>query len=308
MSGSISTALSLDSPPCASSAPALLIVVLENAGLEQALASHPAFRDLARAGCLMTDYRGITAPSQCNYWAMTGGSTFGRRTNESVDLPDTSVFDLLDRAGVDWKVYLEDYPDGERCFTGPRRAGYVRKHNPAGSYLRVLTDPRRCARQVPASQLKRDIAAGALPRFAFYVPDQRNNGHDTGPAYTGEYLRHHWFPLLADPALMRDRTVVFTYDENETGERVPVPASLLAPERQRAPIFTVLVGPAVQPGSTVGTTHDHYSLLRTVEESFNLGHLGRRDALARRINAPAPSSGASPGAYLRMCSRILRRP
>lgn len=43
-------------------------------------------------------------------------------------------------------------------------------------------------------------------------------------------------------------------------------------------VYTVLVGSTIPAGSSDTTHYTHYSLLKTVEENWNLGSLGRNDA------------------------------
>ena len=40
-------------------------------------------------------------------------------------------------------------------------------------------------------------------------------------------------------------------------------------------IYTVLLGDMITPGTQVATPYNHYSLIRTVEENFDLGSMGR---------------------------------
>ena len=42
-------------------------------------------------------------------------------------------------------------------------------------------------------------------------------------------------------------------------------------------VFTVLLGDMIKPGTIVDTPFNHYSLLRTIEENFQLGTLGKND-------------------------------
>lgn len=91
----------------------LFIIVFENNSLNIVIAKQ-FFRQLAKIGTLFSNYRGIYPTSQVNYWAMTGGSTFSdfvAPTNDPVDLPFTSVFNLLDHKKISWKVYQEAYPN-----------------------------------------------------------------------------------------------------------------------------------------------------------------------------------------------------
>jgi len=45
---------------------------------------------------------------------------------------------------------------------------------------------------------------------------------------------------------------------------------------------TVLIGPGVISGSQLADQHNHYSLLRMIEDEFGLGNLGKAD-----FNSPA---------------------
>ena len=271
---------------------AFFIVILENDSLSRSL-KQPFMQSLARRGSLFTDYHAITAPSQANYWALTAGTTYGIRSNADINLPGHSLFDLLDHASVSWKVYLENYPG--QCFEGPYStcvpsspiggllgAGcatgpwYARKHNPAISFDSIRQDPSRCARLVPATQLQADVLTGQVPQFAFYVPNQLNDGHDTDTRYTDDYLLQTWAPLLRDPAFVHNRVVIFTYDEDASGENVPFEREAFG---QRGRILTLMLGPNVKSGQTLPTRYTHYDLLRTIEEYLSLGHLGQHDAL-----------------------------
>jgi len=46
-------------------------------------------------------------------------------------------------------------------------------------------------------------------------------------------------------------------------------------------IFTAIWGSMIKPNTTDSTEYNHYSLLKTVEENWNLGDLGRNDKKAK---------------------------
>ncbi len=243
----------------------VLIVVMENADYSTAIIQ-PYFKQLASEGTLFTNYFGVAHPSYPNYLAMVAGTTFGIRDDGQVTLDQTNLVDLLEKAGLTWKFYAEQYP-ANQCFTGAVRGDYARKHLPVLSFKNVQNDPALCAKVVPASQLNADIAAGNLPNFAFYVPDQKNDGHDTGAAYGSNWLGGFLPNILFNAKLMASTLVVVTFDEAND------------PNNNR--IYTVLAGPLVKSGSTNNTPFTHYDLLKTVEDNFHLGNLGREDAKAK---------------------------
>ena len=45
-------------------------------------------------------------------------------------------------------------------------------------------------------------------------------------------------------------------------------------------VATILVGDAIAPGTVLSANFNHYSLLRLIEDQFELGNLGQNDAHA----------------------------
>jgi hypothetical protein len=237
----------------------VFIVVLENEDAEAALLQ-PMMASLAARGALLRNYFAITHNSQPNYIALVAGNTFAVQ-NDPVTLDVPHLGDLLDARGVSWKTYAEGYPGG--CFLGAAAGAYVRRHNPLISFADVQSDPARCARIVPASQLGLDVANRDLPRFALYIPDLNHDGHDTSVAVADAWLRARFEPLLADPNFTAGLLFIVTFDEGRVG----------GPNR----VYCVFVGAGVRPGSVSFATYDHYDLLRTIEEIFHTGSLRRLD-------------------------------
>jgi hypothetical protein len=246
----------------------VLIVLLENADYKEALAQ-PYLAELARRGALLTNYHAVAHPSQPNYVALIAGDTLGVKDDEKVEFSSATrqLGDLLEAAGRTWGVYAEGYP--AECDPRTHIGLYARKHQPFMSFTGVSTNPERCARIKPASELDRDAAAGKLPDYSLYIPDLANDGHDTGTAFASRWLQESFGPRFADPGFMKDLLVAVTFDE-DGGTR-------------DNRVYAVLLGPGVRPGSTSAARYTHYSLLKTVETAFRLGDLGRRDASAAVI-------------------------
>lgn len=250
----------------------VIVVVLENEDATRA-ETQPYLHELASRGAVLRNYHALTHPSQPNYIAMVAGSAFDVRTDGAVVLDARHIGNLLEDKGLTWKTYAEGYPGG--CFLG-RTAGwmffgqYVQRHVPFLSFKNVRTDPERCARVVPASVLDDDVANGTLPNFALYVPNDSNNGHDTGIGKADRWLRQRFEPLLRDPKFADGTLLVITFDEgSDAGPNI---------------VYTILVGAGVRPGAVSNAWYDHYSLLRTIEDIFKLGTLGRHDETASAIH------------------------
>jgi hypothetical protein len=248
----------------------VFIVVLENEDATNAL-DQPYLKDLASRGAFLSNFHAEVHPSQGNYFALTAGSPLGMEFlwgDWTVSKSASNIADVLEDQGLSWKSYAEDYPGD--CFTGSQ-GKYVRRHNPFISFKQIRKNPARCARIVNADELDRDIAQGTLPDYSFYAPNLDNDGHDTNVAVASEWLRRAFDSRLSDPKFIQDMLFVVTFDESQT----------FTPGN---PIYTVLFGPGVVPGSTSQKRYDHYSILRTIEDAFLLPSLGRGDLEASSIS------------------------
>lgn len=246
----------------------VMIVVLENTDYETAL-RQPFFAALARRGALLTNFTAETHPSQPNYIALIAGSTNDVTSDANVSLDRRQIGDLLEAKGLQWKVYAEGYPGN--CFLGAEYGTYVRKHVPFLSFESVQNDQERCARIVDARQLAIDVREGKLPDYSLFIPDLRNDGHDTGVAYADRWLLTTFGPLLEDANFIRGMLLIVTFDES---------AGSSASSNH---IATILVGDSIKPNTVLSGNFNHYSLLGLVEDQFELGSLGQDDARATPI-------------------------
>lgn len=240
----------------------VMIVVLENTDYDKARVQ-PFLKSLSNIGAVLTNFHGEGHPSQGNYIALTSGDVNGVKSDRNYDLKVSHIGDLLEARGLTWKVYAQGYPKG-KCYTRKSKGRYVRKHNPFISYVNVQKDEKRCLSHiVNADVLNEDLKNKSLPDYALYVPDMNNDGHDTGIAYADKWLEKTFGPLLKNSDFMRDMLFVVTFDEDEGSKRNR--------------IYTALVGDGVIAGSSSDVLGDHYSLLRTIEDVFELGTLGKKD-------------------------------
>jgi hypothetical protein len=247
-----------------------IVVVFENKERSEIVGNPhaPTFAALARQYATLSDYEAVAHPSLPNYLALVSGSTQGIHSDcTTCVVHGPSLADTLERAGLSWKTYAEGLPSPG--FTGASAGSYVKKHDPFLYFANIADNPGRRSRVVPLTQLRRDLTARRLPRFALVVPNLCNDMHDCSVATGDRWLRDTVVPLLHDPELAQSVVfVVFDEGSTDTGGGGQVAALAL--------------GPLVRPGSQDNRPMSHYGLLRTLEDAWRLPPLGR-SARARPI-------------------------
>ena len=244
----------------------VVFVVFENTEYYKTI-RQPFFKKLVDQGAHFSNFFALARPSQPNYIALTSGTTAGVKTNKNVDLDITNIVDLLERAGLTWRVYAQGYPGN--CYTAAKNKRYVRKHNPFISYVNVQRDPERCAKIVDANQFLADVNSGNLPNYSFFVPDNNNNAHNTDIAYANRWYEKAFGQLIENPSFMKDMVLVTTFDEGSFSNT-------------KNQIYTSIIGPNVN-SVKIDEKLNLYSLLKLVEDNWQLGNLGREDAKAPEI-------------------------
>jgi len=244
----------------------VLTIIFENTDYKKAL-SQPYFSELAQNGALLENYYAVTHPSQGNYIALTSGSIQGVTNDSNVNLDVTHIGDLLEAQGRTWKTYAEDFPGN--CYLKSSKGSYARKHVPFISYTNVQSNPTRCDLIQDQKSFDNDVQNQSLPNYSFYVPNLKNDGHDTGVSYADKWLKTKFGNLFKDPQFMSGMLVIITFDEGSNSKNQ---------------VYTVLLGDSVKSGVKSSTTYNHYSLLRLIEDEWGLGNLGLNDQSATQIS------------------------
>src|SRR5581483_7241435 len=202
--------------------------------------------------------------------------------------------DQLDAAHVSWKSYMDSTPTA--CFHAPYSAAspapdpyqgdtqappardYADRHNPFVWFPDFVGNPARCAaHQKPYTALtgpKGDLATNRLPQFAFITPDTCHDGHDD-PCSNGrpgglkslDAWDQQNIPALRNYLSTHNGLLIINFDEGavDANDDCPTCASGGIGGRTGA----ILLSPRLKSG-TVTTSYDHFSLLRTLEDSFGI--------------------------------------
>jgi hypothetical protein len=241
-------------PTKPSSTSHVVVVVMENEERGQVIGRAPYITGLARRYATATQSHGVAHPSLPNYLALVSGSTQGITSDcTACSARGPNLATQLEAKGRTWKAYLEGLPSP--CFNGAGAGRYAKKHDPFAYWSST-----RCGRRASFGVLDRDLRNGTLPDYALVTPDLCNDMHDC-PVAVGDRFLAGLVPRLLK-GVGPHGYVVVTFDEGTSsahgGGRIP----------------TVVAGPDVVRGGTSSAFVNHYGVLRTIEDTFGLAHLG----------------------------------
>jgi phosphatidylinositol-3-phosphatase len=264
--------------PAATSTPANLtfshvyVIVMENKGYDNIVGNSnaPYINSLIADYGLATNYNGVAHPSEPNYLALFSGSTQGVADDANHDFSGQNLADQLEARDKTWQVFAQNVPLD--CFTGATATGgedgagtYARKHEPAISFTDISTSPPRCRNITDFTHFD-----PATADFEFIAPNLCNDMHDCSVATGDAFLRNFVPAILSSPAWQQGGVLFITWDEGE---------GLFSSNQ----VATLVISRAVPKGFQSDVAHDHYSLLRTIEDAWGLGCLNKTCA-ANNLN------------------------
>ena len=245
--------------PTATSGTAMInhtvVIWLENEEASGVTASSmPYLYGLATKYGRANAYYAVAHPSLPNYLAFWSGSTQGVTDDGTHNLSAASLSSQMATAGRSWRTYAQDYPTTSGCHTGSTYTGgvdgpgvagtYARKHDPAMSFTAVSTTS-QCANIRPLATFDPSV------NVAFVVPNLCNDAHDCSLATADAFLKA-FVPKVTGSADWAHTVLVITFDEGSTSTN------------GGGRVFTAVIRQGLS--SAVSTTsHNHYSLLRTIE-------------------------------------------
>ena len=279
----------------------VLVIMFENQYKSYVL-QNPYMRSLADQGALLFRSFGCMHPSQTNYIAAVSGELCNITSDDAPTspLPQRTIVDLMEEAGLSWAAYMQAYRPGKTPWKADGFAPeddfpYVIKHNPFSSYARITSSEERWKKVRNEADFFADVLGGTLPEFAWFTPDMWADGHyttgtETSPRFRAPalvdqlaaWLRQFFAKLRfpgPDSLLPAGTLVVVTFDESDFESAFEHEQGWSSPYDGPNEIYTVLLGDMIAPGQVIEEEgYNHYSLLRTVEENFALGSLGKNDA------------------------------
>ena len=274
----------------------VFVIMMENTGFDS-LAGNPnapwTNSALATYGSA-TNYFGVTHPSQPNYVAITAGVT-GNDSDNDETLSVTNIADQIEASGRTWKSYNQSFSlcNGNTLAHACGDQLYERKHNPFVSFADIQNDPARLANVVDLSQLDADLASGNVPSYSFIDPDQCHDMHGRGTAgacnfgnvqgliATGDAFLHDTVTkIMSSPAWNGNSVIFIQWDEadftgggfNGFGDDSGCCDSISG--QGGGHVVSLVISHSNHAPVTSSTAYNHYSVLRTIEDGWQLGCLG----------------------------------
>ncbi len=228
-------------------------------------------------------------------------------------LPNTTIFEELQNAGITWKIYVNPLNTG--CAdTDSACLGQFTSMGMFAYGQTIINTPTLLQNIVPISQFTTDAKAGTLPQVALIAPagpgnlDEHPNDTDTGPPSNiqlgAQYAEGLINTLMTSPS-WKDTAMILTYDEaggfydHVSPQPMPSPDGVLPFGLQPGDIcsgpgeigtgtcdFTwtgyrvplLVISPFAKKNFVSHTVRDYTAILNLIEERFGVAALTQRDA------------------------------
>ena len=193
-----------------------------------------------------------------------------------------TIFDRLQAAGVDWKFYVQNYDPSItfRNLTGdPQDSQTI--WVPLLNFNRFLDDPKLSSRIVDVSQYHEDLANGTLPAVAFIAPSGASE-HPPGDVAIGQVYGASQVMALMESSSWSSSLFVLLWDDWGGWYDHVLPPSVDANGYgMRVP--ALFMSPYASAGRIDSTTYDFTSVLRFIEDNWQLQPMTARDAAANSV-------------------------
>jgi len=282
----------------------------------QGSASFPAHQDLIRGGTAISSSASLidNLPYTGSVWgcdSAPGTTTTLITTKLKVEhdagpFPCTSDFpysginyktlaDLMDANFTTWKYYAPQIGTGGGIWSAFDVISSVRHSSEWGTNV-----------SWPETNVFNDIANGTLPAMSWVIPDGVNSDHpgegsDTGPSWVASVVN-----AVGESQYWNSTAIIIVWDDwGGFYDNVPPP---LPRDNQGGPglrVPMIVVSPYVPQGEISSTFYEFGSIVRFVEDTFNLGRLGTTDQTSNSI-ADMFDFGQSPRAFQTIGSKYSR--
>jgi phospholipase C len=247
----------------------------------------PVLSGLAR-GYAVCDQWFASAPTETlpNRAFVSAATSQGHMDDTTKTYTCPTIFGSLTSQNLDWMIYGYDVPPLTRL-------NFPDTTSASNEHFGLFKDFLQAA------------ASGTLPPYAFLEPSWDAAGNSQHPNYNvalGEQLIHDVYYAVRNGPGWNDTLLIITYDEHGgCFDHVPPPLGAVPPDssageygfdfrRFGVRVPTILISPRIAAGTVFRVPAgamplDHTSILKTVEQRWQLSALSARDAAAEHVGS-----------------------
>jgi phospholipase C len=182
-----------------------------------------------------------------------------------------TIAELLGKSDTSWRYY-----DGTK---GPKTFGLW---NPLPGFKTFMNDPSLRAHLVPNVEYFKDLRDGMLPAVAWIIPNMPESEHPPHDLQVGMWYVTDVVNALMKSPYWRHTVLVITWDDyGGFYDHLPPPEVDRYGYGPRVP--TIVISPYARRGHIDHTQYDFTSVLRMIEERFELPALTSRDRHANSL-------------------------
>jgi phospholipase C len=250
----------------------------------QGSASFTAHQDLIAGGTSIDSTRAVIDVPSAQPWGCDApsGTVTSLITTAGVYEPGAGPFpcfsyrtvrDLLDAKGISWKYYAAPVASG---FGGGL-------WNAFEAIKAVYGGPEWTTNIAPSQNVLTDISKGNLAAVSWVTPDYFNSDHpgispDTGPSWVAQVVN-----AIGQSSYWESTAIIVVWDDwGGLYDHVAPPQLDYQGLGFRVPM--IVVSPYAKSGVVSHTRYELGSILKFIEDHFNLGRLGTTDVRANSID------------------------
>jgi phospholipase C len=143
-------------------------------------------------------------------------------TYQGSDLPWDTIPDVLEKAGISWRIYQDPNDNWAGAMHGGLAFKSFRNAKPGSPIYE------NGMRNWSLEDLKKQVMENTLPQVSWVLPSQSNSEHPSGPSSPGrggDFTHHVLAAVTANPEVWSKTVFFLTFDENDgLFDHVPAPA------------------------------------------------------------------------------------
>jgi phospholipase C len=189
-----------------------------------------------------------------------------------------TIADLLDAKSVPWHYYVDSFQSGPNFdFSGAVWNGYdgIKKIRYGPDWKTNIS--------IPNTNVFNDLKDGTLPSVSWVIPTLFDSDHPASGCNGGPY----WITKVVDAigtSKYWNNTAILLMWDDWGGWYDPEPPAQIWYTRLGFRVGLVMISPYAKGGTVSHTQYDFGSILKFIEDTFNLGSLGTTDATANSLS------------------------